>query len=110
VIRAGELNRRAQFLRGVPNDDGLTSAPKSFAPIGSPVWAKRRDISDGEKYAAAQVSAQVTTRFTVRLSDFTAGITAADQILSDGVTYDISGIKQLDPFDGFEMTANAVKT
>lgn len=95
MIEIGSLDRRVQFLRGTLADDGY-SATLIFAPHGSPVWAARKDVSDGERWRAGEVQAHVTTRFQVRSSTFTRGITPKDRLTCDGREYDIAGIKELD--------------
>ena len=107
MSRAGSLDRRVQFLRAMQVDDGLAMV-EAFAPHGSPVWAKRKDVSDGERWRAGEVQAHVTTRFTVRSSSFTRAITPADRLMCDGREYDIAGIKEIEGRGTFlEITAAA---
>lgn len=103
---AGALDRRVQFQRVILTDDGLSSS-EAWADHGQPVWGSKKDVSDGERYRASEVSAQVTTRFQVRYSTFTADITPKDRLVCEGRTYDIVGIKQLGRRVGFEITAAA---
>lgn len=90
---SGKLDRRVQFQRATRTDDGFRDE-RVFAAHGDPVWAERQDISDGERWRAGEVAATVTTRFRVRHSAFTADLTPADRLVSDGRTYDIVGIKE----------------
>lgn len=71
---AGALDRKVQFMRATPQDDGFT-VRDVWAALDAPVWASRTDISDGERWRAAEVQAAVTTRFVVRSSAFSRGIT-----------------------------------
>ena len=87
------LDRRIQFQRVALNDDGLSQV-EEWADHGSPVWARKTDVSDGERWRADEVQAQITTRFLVRYSDFTADLTPKDRLVSDGVKYNITGIKE----------------
>lgn len=105
-MKAGALDRRIQFRRFTMTDDGFTTV-EAWADHGSPVWASRRDVSDRERMAAMEVAAMITTRFHVRYSSFTAGITPKDRLTCEGVEYDITGIKQMGRRDGFEITASA---
>lgn len=107
MARAGELDRRVQFLRATLADDGYTTAAESWGDLGGPVWASKDDISDGERWRAGEVQAHITTRFRVRWSGFTAGITPKDRLVCGGVTYDISGIKEVGRRDLLEITAAA---
>lgn len=90
----GRLDRRIQFLRKTAVDDGFTSDSGVFEDHGSPIWAQKRDISDGERYRASEVAAHVTTRFVVRWSTFAVAITPADRLTCEGLEYEITGIKE----------------
>lgn len=103
---AGALDRRVQFRRAALVDDGFTEV-EVWADHGAPVWAGRTDISDGERWRAAEVQAAVTTRFTVRSSSFTRDISPRDRLVCEGLTHDISGIKQMGRRDLLEITAAA---
>lgn len=96
-----------QFLRSAPVDDGFRAKPV-FALHGDPVRGRRFHVSDGERWRASEVSAHVTARFHVRRSAFTDGITPKDRFQSDGLTYDITGIKPvLNSLIWLEITAAA---
>lgn len=106
MTAAGDLDRRVQFRRANLVDNGLSRAPV-FADFGSPVWASKADVSDGERLRAAEVQASITTRFRVRWSPFSTGITPKDRLVCEGVEYDISGIKEIGRREFREITANA---
>ena len=107
MANAGKMDRRVQFQRATITDDGFSSV-ETFANHGSPVWASKNDVSDGEKWRADQVSAVISARFQVRYSTFTAALTPADRLVYSGTTYDISGIKELEGRKRiFEITAAA---
>ncbi|RVV99705.1 head-tail adaptor protein [Mesobaculum littorinae] len=93
-MAAGALDRRVQVLRETGGDDGFSSTAGRYATFGVPVWAAKRDVNDTERWRADQVAASVTTRFTVRWSGFARGITPRDRLICDGVTYEITGIKE----------------
>lgn len=104
---AGTLDRRVQFSRATLTDDGFGMV-ETWAPLGGPVWASKEDVSDGEKWRAGQVQAQITTRFKVRFSAFTAGLTPKDRLSCEGLTYDVTGIKEVGSRRTFfEITAAA---
>jgi SPP1 family predicted phage head-tail adaptor len=105
-MEAGKLDRRVQFRRFTATDDGFTTV-EVWADHGTPVWASKREISDRERMAAMEVSASITTRFQVRYSAFTAGITPKDRLICEGREYEITGIKELGRRQGFEITASA---
>jgi SPP1 family predicted phage head-tail adaptor len=105
-MEAGTLDRRVQFRRFTLTDDGFAQV-EAFGDLGSPVWASKTDVSDGERYRANEVSASVTARFVVRYSPFTASITPADRMVCAGREYDITNIKEIGRREGLEMTASA---
>lgn len=110
-MRSGEMDRRVQFLRGSLQDDGFNTelvwTDVVTDAIGPKLWAKKTDISDGEKWRASEVAASITTRFVLRWSAFTADITPKDRLICEGVTYDISGKKEVGgQRDRFEITAS----
>jgi SPP1 family predicted phage head-tail adaptor len=107
MAQAGQLDRRVQFRRATLADDGYTTAAETWADLGAPVWASKADISDGERWRAGEVQAHITTRFRVRWSTFSAGITPKDRLVCAGVTYDISGIKEVGRRELLEITAAA---
>lgn len=104
---AGRLDRRVQFRRAAKSDDGFTSGKKTWGDHGSPVWAEKKDISDGERWRAGEVGASITTRFTVRSSTFTRDLTPKDRLTCDSIAYDIHGIKEIGRRDRLEITASA---
>lgn len=106
-MTSGALDRLVQFLRASDVDDGL-AVTEVFAVHGAPVWASRADVSDGERWRAGEVQAHVTTRFRVRWSSLTAGLTPRDRLECEGRQYDITGIKEVEGRRRmFEITAAA---
>ncbi len=106
MITAGNLDHRIQFQRATVVDDGLTET-LVFAAHGDAVWGSRKDISDGERWQAGALHAQVTTRFVVRWSAFAAGITPKDRLDCGEMGYEIVGIKVIGRRKLIEITANA---
>lgn len=92
-MKAGALDRRVQFRRAGLSDDGFSQV-ETWADHGSAVWAAKKDLSDAERARAGEVSALVTTRFLVRWSTFSAGVTPKDRLICEGREYDITGIKE----------------
>ncbi len=107
-MSASKLDRRITITRAELVDTGLGMEPGPYEPIGT-VWAHRADVSDGERFAAAQVQATVTTRFTVRSSEFTRDIDPADRILHAGQDFNITGVKESKEgrLQFIELTASA---
>lgn len=94
MTSVGDLDRRVQFQRAPETAGAFGAVEGVFANHGSPVWAQRKDVSDGERIRAGLVEAHLMTRFVVRWSALTAGITAKDRLVCDGVTFNITGIKE----------------
>lgn len=93
---AQDLDRRITFRRwvaGEPNE--FNEVTEAWVDLAT-VWAKRRDVSDSEKFAAGQVGAALQTRFTVRSSTLTRTVTAADQIVHAERVWNIIGVKEAD--------------
>lgn len=103
-----KLDRRVQFWRAGREDDGFSQA-LAWAKHGPEQYATKTDVSDAERWRAGEVAATITTRFLVRLNSLTAGITAADRLECEGLTYDIQGLKEPPGTRGRwrEITANA---
>ena len=99
-------DRRVQFERYTATDDGFGQV-QDWTAHGSPVPAEKRDVSDAERWRAGEVQAHITTRFRVRWSEFTAGLTPKDRLVYEGRVYDISGIKELGRRRTLEITAAA---
>lgn len=106
-MRAGDLDRRVQFQRAALVDNGFGEV-EVFSDHGTPVWAKKTDVSDGERLRAGEVSATLTARFLVRWSEFTADLTPRDRLIYAGATFAIFGIKEVGGRRvGLEITAGA---
>jgi SPP1 family predicted phage head-tail adaptor len=93
-VRAGQLDRLVQVRRATMTDDGF-GQKEVFADHGQPIWAQKRDASDSERFRAGEVAAQITTRFVMRWSAFTADISPRDELRCEGRDYNITGIKEL---------------
>ena len=105
-MNAGKLDRRISFERFTLVDDGFTKV-EEFAAHGSPVWASKVDVSDGEKMRSDGVAAMLTSRFVIRSSEFSRGITPKDRITYKGETFAIFGIKENGRNKMLEITAGA---
>lgn len=63
------------------------------------VRASRRDVSDGEKFAAGQVGSSLRTRFVIRASADADTVTPMDRVSYDGSVWNIQGVKEADHGD-----------
>lgn len=91
---AGKLDRRITIERfeGAPNELGEIVDP-DWRPLMT-IWAGRKDVSDGEKFAAGGISGFLAARFVVRYSSQTVDIRYSDRLLHDGREWNIVGIKE----------------
>lgn len=104
-MQAGARDRKITLQRRGGLIDAFGHEVETWTDLGT-VWAERLDVSDGERWRAAEVAAAISVRFRVRATVLTADLTARDRIQSEGRLFDIQGIKQIER-EGFEITANA---
>jgi head-tail adaptor len=105
TIRAGELDRQVTIVRRVAGPRDAGGAPTIVWTDQDPIWAKRTDVSDGERFRSQGVAATLKARFTVRAEDGD-GVGAKDRIRDEdaGETFDVVGVKRLG-FEALEITA-----
>lgn len=95
MTKASDFDRTVTIQR-------FTSVPNEFnEPVET--WADyftcramRRDVSDGEKFAAGQVGSSLRSRFVVRSSSETRTVTPVDRLVHEGATWSIHGVKEAD--------------
>lgn len=92
-IDPGALDRRVSIWRSVTIDDGTATVKGEPAEIGAR-WAKRTDISDGERVRAQQLGQELTTRFLVRSDPLTRTINGADRLICEGRVFFVTGTKE----------------
>lgn len=108
-MKGVNMDRRVQFLRASEINDGYQTRLGPHEPYGSPVWASKTPVSDGERFRAGAVAQDMTDRFVVRYSALTASITGADRLTCEGVTYAVIGRpKEIGRREGFEITAGGI--
>ena len=105
-MQAGPLDRRITIQRASISYDAFNAPVEAWAGIAT-VWASKEDIKDGERLRAQEVSAEITTRFRIRWSSAVSDVNPKDQIIFDGKTYDIFGVKEIGRREGLELTAAA---
>jgi SPP1 family predicted phage head-tail adaptor len=102
------LDRIVQFRR-MTQTPGAFGVEETWNDFGGLTFAAKKDVSDGERWRAQEMQAAISTRFTVRWSPFTQGLTPKDRLVCEGREYDITGIKE--PADTrrqwLEITASA---
>jgi SPP1 family predicted phage head-tail adaptor len=90
---AGDLDRRIVIERATVTYNAFNEPVATWATYAT-VWASRKDVSDGEKLAAGQVGASLSSRFVVRSDATTKAIKPVDRINFDGAVWSIFGIKE----------------
>ena len=105
-MNAGELDRRIVIERAAITTNAFNEEVQTWAPFIT-VWAGKRDVSDRERFAANEIGAEVTTRFTIRWSTQAGTVDARDRIIYDGRTYNIRHAKEIGRRQGIEITAAA---
>jgi head-tail adaptor len=95
TVAIGQLDQRIRFERVLSGRDDMGGVTEGgWFPLGPKVWAKRTDMSDGERFAADEKSAARMTRFVARSSRMTRDVTATDRIIHKCVIYEITGAKE----------------
>jgi len=94
-MEAGDLDRRITFQRSTDVNNEFNEPIQAWSDLAT-VWARRRDASDSEKFAAGQVGATLMSRFVIRSSVTARGIAPTDRIRHDDRLWNILGIKQAD--------------
>jgi len=90
----GKLDRRIiieRLTEGAVN--GFNEPAETWATFIA-VWAKRADVSDGEKVAGGQLGGAQVSRFTVRSSTKTRSVTGKDRLNYDGSIWNLTGAKE----------------
>ena len=98
-LHHGQLDHRLTILRAVYTTNTYNEPIETWTDYVT-VWAKRTDATAGEGVRAAEVGAKITAHFMVRYSPEAATITPKDRLLledgSNGLTYDITGVRELE--------------
>ena len=100
----GDLNRRIVLRRATQSRDGFNSPVLTFSNLTT-VWAKADPVSDGERMRAGQEYSTLAMRFQIRWSSVVANLDTKDQLIHDGRTYNIVGVKEIERHRWLEITA-----
>lgn len=107
MISAGDLDRKVVIERATTTPNSLNELEDTWSTYFT-CRAMRRDASDGEKNVAGQqVGSFLMSRFTVRSSTETRGVTPVDRLIHEGHTWSIKGVKEANEgrFRFIEITA-----
>ena len=105
-MKPERLDRKITLQRFTWSQDEYGAPVQVWADLAS-VWASKLDVSDGERVAAAEVSATITTRFRIRHDSAWADLNPKDRVQFEGRTYDIWGVKEIGRREELEITAAA---
>lgn len=72
---------------------------ETWADVGE-VWAQKKDLRGGERFAAAQTVGQVDTVFLIRYID---GAGSLNELIHDDRTYDIKAVLEVGRRKGMEL-------
>ena len=113
MIHAGELDRQITIRRAAAADDGLSanstvSLSLAAQPGDLQRWAKKTDVSDGERMRASQQGVEVTSRFLIRHDSEVSALGSDDILICEGDIYSVTGAKEVRGRRvGIEITAVA---
>lgn len=107
MTTAQDLDRSITIERLSGERNEIGEVITGWRPILT-VRAKRRDVADGERFAAGGIGGFLTARFTVRSTQNTRAIRSSDEIVHEGRRWNLVGIKELDEgrHHFLELTAN----
>lgn len=95
ALNSGALDRRIQIRRATETVSEYGGIIREFSDFGPPLFARRRDVSDSERVMAGRWDNRLVTRFIVRASAFARSIERYDEIVHEGITFQIDGIKEV---------------
>lgn len=106
-MRAGKLDRRIT-IEAKATTRGLSGeVVESWSPIAV-VWAGRRDVRAGERFAADQTIAEVDTVFTVRFAPALVDLRPdLHRVRCEGQTFALHGVAQIGRRVGLELACAA---
>lgn len=90
-MRSGRLDRRLTIQAVTETRGSAGDVVETWADVAT-VWAEKMDEKGREYFAAAQVTAERPTRFTIR---WRSGLTAKHRVVCEGVTYDVQAIDEI---------------
>lgn len=101
---AGKYDRLITIRRFAKTNSG--GAPVSvWSDLAANIPASAIPISDGERARAGQTEAQNSIRFRFWWAPELASVNPKDQVVFDGVTFDINNVKEIGRRKEIELTA-----
>lgn len=107
LLDPGELDRRITIYAIDRKDDGTARVADDPLFIGRR-WAKKIDVSDGERLRAGQQGDELVSRFLVRSDSITRLLNGTYEIEYRGARYVITGVKESgERSDGLEISVTS---
>ena len=103
---AGNYDRRITIRRYTKTNSG-GQQQQTWSNYLTDIPASKTPLSDGERSRAGQTEAQNSDRFRFWWSPEGATINAKDELICDGVTYDINHVKEIGRRKEIELTASS---
>lgn len=103
----GALDRSVTFRVAVTGRDALNETVASGFETIATVRATRTPVRDGERNAGMQVEREVSDRFVTHWSAALAALNLTQQLVCEGVTYNLVGRRELGRREGLEWSAVA---
>lgn len=94
MTTGGDLDRIISIERFTAIANEFNEPIETWTVFLNRIRARRRDVSDGEKFAAGQVGSSLSARFTIRSSIDARTVTPLDRLVHDGATWSIHGVKE----------------
>lgn len=106
MLPAGKRDRRLKLQRAQTQKNDLNEDVITWVTFAT-VFAEKTDVSDGERVRAAEVGAELTTRFRILYSNQVSDLSPRDRCVLGTLVYDITGVKEIGRRVGLEITASA---
>lgn len=105
-ITAGKLDRKITIQRATYARNDFGEQVPTWATLAT-VRCEAKPVSDSERVKSREVSAEISMRFTIRWNSTVSTVNPKDQIVFEGDTFDIVGVKFIGFREGLEVSALA---
>jgi len=105
-MESAKFDRKITLQRRASTQDAAGAPVLTWQTLAV-VWTIKRDVSDSERVASAEVSAEIGTRFQIRWDSSWSTLNPKDRVVSAGLIYDIVGVKEIGRREGLEISAIA---
>ena len=105
MLNIGQMNRRVTIERLTEKLSPSRDVVKTWASLAT-VWAEVLQQTASEFFTGYGEAETGTVIFRVR---YRPGITTADRVICDGISYGLKEIKEIGLRDGLELRGEALK-